>query len=231
MLRRLALLAQKVLHSVQTDGVAGTIRKIRASSSDAPQPVRDFDAARGVDTDGNIPLWKLKVDSANAADGVRYQPMQQDWLEESVRTLGLDVSRFDFVDLGCGKGRAVIIAAEMGFASSTGVEFAQELAETAQTNLDILKLKNSRIVHGDAAAYDFPTGDLMVYMNNPFGESVMRPVIAKLAQAIAARPDRTVTVVYHHAYCPAPIDEVAALRRAGESKTSDLAPIILWTNK
>src|SRR5215469_8659665 len=74
-----------------------------------------FDLESGTDTGGILPLWKLDVDSPNSAFGVRYQPSNEEEVRETVSFLSEDPGNLVFVDLGCGKGRALLVAAKLGF--------------------------------------------------------------------------------------------------------------------
>ena len=139
-----------------------------------------FDSQFGVDTTGIIPMWRMQIDSENAKFGVQYQPTSQDELRAAVAFLGADTARFHFVDLGCGKGRALLIAAQAGFSRVTGVEFAPELARIARSNLAKMAIRNATVIDGDAAQFSFPDGPLVVYAFNPFGPQVMAQVIENL---------------------------------------------------
>jgi len=108
-----------------------------------------------------------------------------------------DPERFTFIDMGSGKARAPVFAAQHCFRRAIGVEFAQELHDVAAENARILRDRGIAIepVLGDAGAVEFPDEPLVVYFNNPFHESVMERVIANLASSYAAKP-RPVVLVY-----------------------------------
>ena len=119
--------------------------------------------------------------SANVRFGERYQAVNADWLQSALAFLNEDWSTFTFVDLGCGKGRALIVAFENGFARVIGVEFAKSLVEIARKNSDIVGAR-AEVTHEDATRFEFPNGDLVVFMSNPFQGEVMRQVMNNLAR-------------------------------------------------
>lgn len=139
----------------------------------------EFDKGLGVDTRGPIGLWHLRVPFDNVRHAARYEGSDPNLLRELLRDLQQDFSTFSFVDLGCGKGRALLVAGEFGFAQLIGVEFAAQLAETAGRNCRRLGLP-AKIVNQDASQFQFPTGNLVVYLYNPFGPTVLSPVLDRL---------------------------------------------------
>lgn len=142
----------------------------------------DFDALHGTDTGGKILLSELRIDSAHLGDGAAYQAIGPARLVNAVRFLGIDPGQFTFIDLGCGKGRALFVAAELGFRQVIGVEFAGELVEIARENLSKLAFSQVSLLHGDAGEYAFPEGDLVVYMYNPFYYRVVQRVVENLSK-------------------------------------------------
>jgi SAM-dependent methyltransferase len=105
-----------------------------------------------------------------------------------------------FVDFGCGKGRAVLLAGEHPFRAVVGVEFSPELVEVARRNLRNCRgfahvCCNMEVVCMDAARYEIPAGPLVLYFYNPFMEEVMQAVIERLRESLARDP-RPVVVIY-----------------------------------
>lgn len=136
-------------------------------------PVRDeFDRAHGTNTSGLVSLWRLHVRSHDKKFGTRYQPCDPAVFRTAVE--GIERSR-TFVDLGCGKGRALIMAQEAGFQRIIGVEFSAALAEIARK-----QCPSAEVLTGDAAQYVFPKDPLCIFMYNPFGPKVLNEVIAHL---------------------------------------------------
>ena len=98
-----------------------------------------------------------------------------------------------------------------------GVEFATELHDLAVANVAALRRarpsrsRRSTSINLDAARFEFPDGDVLAYFNNPFDESVMRPVVTGLEAAI--RRGGRVTAVYQQARVEDdPTDNLAILR-------------------
>jgi predicted RNA methylase len=145
----------------------------------------DYDQAHGVDTGGNHPLWTLVDDPKVVVDGHPYHPVDEADLENALRKLDLPFSKFDFIDVGCGKGRALLVAAPLGFRTLLGVEFVPALAAIARKNLTQLAIRNASIVECDARHYSFAAHPTVIFLNNPFGRDIMQSVVQRLTEVAA----------------------------------------------
>ena len=109
-----------------------------------------------------------------------------------LKNLPNSLSDYTFIDIGCGKGRTLILSRSYSFYRAIGVEFPLELVETAQKNLVTINRNfpgGASVVHQDVALYGFPRGPLVVYLYNPFGPGVMGKVIQNLVNQISSRAD------------------------------------------
>lgn len=180
----------EVLKRIRQYGLKASLdfvaRNIRHSI--AANVSRRFDRSFGVDTAGSIQLQYLTINSPNAEHGteaVSTSPKSFDWMLKVV-TRPLDA--YTFIDLGCGKGRTLILARAYGFHKAIGVEFAQELVEIASKNIVKITKKypgGASVVHRDASQFVFPDGPLVVYLYNPFGPEVFEKVIHSLVQQLS----------------------------------------------
>lgn len=162
-----------------TGGVAGAdagwVQAVHAADA-------DFDRRHGVDTGGIVELHRLPVVGANRRHGVKHVAVPPDEFEAAFAALSGPVAGHTFVDIGCGKGRALLMAARHPFARLVGVEFAPALAEAAHRNTRALAVP-VELHCADAADYRFPDGPLVIYLYNPFGRQVMDAVARHAAQA------------------------------------------------
>lgn len=128
---------------------------------------------------------------------------------------GVEPATTTFVDLGCGKGRVVLVAAQQPFRRVVGIEISSELAAIARDNTERYRpppdlLAPIEIVNGDATAIDLPDGDILVHLYHPFEIPVTEAVMRRLATS-AGSSSRRVTIAYL-AYTEA-IPRVRALLR------------------
>lgn len=110
------------------------------------------------------------------------------------------IEDYTFIDFGCGKGRATLLASELGFREVIGVELNLVLAEIARNNAAVWTAAGKakctiRIVHGDALSLEWPDGPCLAYLYNPFGEQVMRRLAEKMKAHFGPRPNE-LEVVY-----------------------------------
>jgi SAM-dependent methyltransferase len=126
----------------------------------------------------------------------------------------LPISRADAaLDIGCGKGGAMLTMAKYPFARVDGVEISRELVKIAQKNLDRFGLKNASIFRCDAADFKDLDPYSYLYMYNPFEEVVIANVVDNVLRSLSRRR-RKLTLIYK-----APVGH-SLLLRAGFSKTN-----------
>jgi Putative methyltransferase len=159
-----------------------------------------FDWRHKVRTCGVVTLDTLTIEGDNARHGVFYHPSHPKFLFEVLGALGIDYERYAFIDLGSGKGRALLVASEFPFREVLGIEFARELHERACENIRRYrsasqKTGNVRSVYGDAITFEFPLSPLVILLANPFGPGVLIPVLRRLQGSLASHP-RDVIILY-----------------------------------
>jgi len=216
------LIRAVVSKSLRDRGVWGTVRRT-AEYLVKTRAVDEFDVRNGTDTSGIEPLWKFSISSPNAKFGGRYHASEEWELAGAAKVLDEDLSSFTFVDLGCGKGRSLLIAARLGFRRVVGVEFAAELAATARRNIQIAGITNASVIDADAAEFSLPEVDLAVFLFNPFRSAVVRRVASKLEQPRVGE----LYVIYSNPVCAEAFDDCQVLQRAGSAPARWL-PTIIW---
>ena len=127
----------------------------------------------------------------------------------------LDISQSDAaLDLGCGKGGALLTMAQYRFRRVDGVELSSDLAGTARTNIRRLHIRNASVFCCDAADFKDLDAYTYFYMYNPFPEPVVKDVLTNL-EASRLRRGRKLTIIYKNPICE------KALLDAGFRKTAE----------
>lgn len=162
--------------------------------------IDEFDRIHGTETSRIREIGTLQIGSDNARHAVRYEPTDADVFPRLLEGIDADLSSFSFVDFGCGKGRILLLASNYPFREVIGVEFSPELAGVAERNVGIYRnaeqcCKAIRVVTGDAAEFALPDGPLVCYFYNPFGEEVMRRVVANMEESLRRDP-RDMYLIY-----------------------------------
>jgi SAM-dependent methyltransferase len=157
-----------------------------------------FDDRYEVETSGLIPGEELRSghrhDVFNTAYYAmapsRFQRVMEFWLADESHP---SIENYSFVDLGCGKGRAVLMASEFRFREVVGVELHASLANIAEANVAAWKSAKRvicpvRIVCQDATEFIFPPGPCLLYLFHPFGAPVLERLIERIETDFASRP-------------------------------------------
>jgi predicted RNA methylase len=194
----------KLRWSIQHRGVARTLQAAakrigRTLHPPPPRPPHPFDVEHGTDTGGLITGADLAsghpsdhfIEGYAAVPPSRFQNIVARWQTSNPPHALAD---YTFVDLGCGKGRAVLLASELGFREVIGIELNPSLATIAKANADIWTAAGKsrcpiRIEQADAAEFSWPVGPSVVFLYNPFGATIMQRVLNWLAAAFRDRPD------------------------------------------
>jgi predicted RNA methylase len=136
--------------------------------------------------------------------------------------LNEDLHTFTFIDLGCGKGRTLLIASQVGFKHVIGVEFARELADIAKSNIKKTRTANATLLHSDVVDFQFPGENTVIYMYNPFSKDVMRKVLVNLQASTA----KTLYIIYKLPQCADYFDSSGFLERLGQPSSG--SQIMVW---
>lgn len=132
-----------------------------------------------------------------------------------------------FVDLGCGKGQALLVAARLPFGRAIGVEIAPDWCHDARVNVERarprLACADVRVDNADALDWPIPEDLSVVYMYCPFTGDLFRRALHRLMDARDARP-RRMRLVYNYPW------EHNAVIATGRATVTDVRPS-LWPTR
>ena len=166
--------------------------------------------------------WDFRVDTTSATVGWRdrllglfhspYQPTEPALFREMLASLiraspmlsiaKTDFREFTFIDIGSGKGRALLMAADYPFRRILGIELLPELHRAAKENIGKYKSDSQQClaiesILGDACEFAFPPEPTVLYLFNPLPEPGLARMISNLEQSLREHP-RPVFVLYHN---------------------------------
>jgi SAM-dependent methyltransferase len=159
-----------------------------------------------VQTTGDEPAVDASKLVGKIRDALPYIPVRVASARAALHDLPIkDFSRYTFVDMGSGKGRMLFVAAERPFRKVQGVEFAIDLNERARENIRENNYRRQKCIdiesiHGNAADFEFPNGNLVVCLFNPFGPEVLGPMLTNLGQSIEKRPRHVILLYIYPKY-------------------------------
>jgi hypothetical protein len=180
--------------------------------------VRESTPARRRQRYGDVDYdWDFRVDTTSATVGWRdrllgmfhspYQPTEPTLFREMLASLmvaspNINLREFTFIDVGSGKGRALLLAADHPFRRIHGIELLPELHRVAKENIVKYKSNSQQCfaiesLLGDASEFAFPPEPTVLYLFNPLPESGLVRMISNLEQSLQGHP-RPVFVLYHN---------------------------------
>jgi SAM-dependent methyltransferase len=155
---------------------------------------RWYDKALGIQCAGCSPLVTSDISLHKDMHG--FESVFYGLLKKTVRYLKLSKDDI-FVDLGCGKGRAVFFVAQQQVKKVVGVELDPDLFSIACNNLKNLKKRKSPVELLNIDAVDFdPFESTVFFLSNPFGPTSLKMVLANIKRSLLVNP-REIRIVYH----------------------------------
>lgn len=157
-----------------------------------------FDEQHGTDTFAR--KW-VSVRSGVPSDtlGFGYGPVNQDFFREILHAVRVPLAGYTLVDVGAGKGAAVMVASEFNFKRHLAVELNADLIRVGQDNLARYRASTGRAFHPEWVQADFftwqlPDEDCLLFLNNPFPPDMSLDAIRWIEQSLQQRPRRMLLV-------------------------------------
>jgi predicted RNA methylase len=185
--------------------VAATIRQHSPARRHEWQRQLEFDRKHGIDTAIKVAATELRVPdpgSKAALHAVGYQPTSVSALHQILQAIPIEYDGWTFVDIGAGKGRALLVGSHYPFRRIVGVELSPHLVEIARRNLAAYRDPAQRCtelecVCADASRYRLPDeGNVLLYLYNPFGEPIMRTFLETIRDAASSARSREIWIAY-----------------------------------
>ena len=119
----------------KTNSVIMTNLKLRYQLYEEKQ----FDIKYDIETRHHISSLDLKIESKNKEYAFRYEPIGNKDFYASMKYLNIRHEEYVFIDVGAGKGRALLLASNFPFKEFIGIEFSEEIYNIAKTNINKFK--------------------------------------------------------------------------------------------
>jgi SAM-dependent methyltransferase len=152
-----------------------------------------------INTIGADELKSLEEKGIDISHATMYMPVNYYILEHLMREIVKYASNKTFLDIGCGKGRPMIVAAYYGFEEIVGIDFSKEFCEDVTNAAALYKEKNPAvnfsIINNDAFYFEIPENVTAIFLFNPFDDVIMNGVISNILKSQQQNP-RTIRVLY-----------------------------------
>jgi cyclopropane fatty-acyl-phospholipid synthase-like methyltransferase len=146
-----------------------------------------------------IELKNLTIKNGDLEQSSRYEAVSFYMLEHLFSAFRKLSGESSITDLGCGKGRMMMVAPHFGFTNITGVDFAKEVCAQAEEIMRATEVKfpgiRWQVLHENVADHAIRPGDSVFFMFNPFTEVVLNGFLKNLDKSCAEHP-RTVYFLY-----------------------------------
>lgn len=194
------------------------------------EELHPFDAEYGTDSGGRALASEIaaEIGGGGSAEAITAYGATTPALARELLALIPDPAERVFVDIGSGRGRALIVASEFPFRRVIGVEISPKLHEDAVRNAKIVAENFPdrppiEPVVADVLSYPLPAEPLLIYMYNPFHAPVMQGFLARLEKHLASGSDDAF-IVYAHATQAALVDASASFERAFTEEIRSIDP-------
>jgi SAM-dependent methyltransferase len=188
--------------------------------TDRTKVIHPFDLAYAVDTSGLIGGEDLPTPHPNAFWSTAYYAIAPSIFDQLIHELEFrmapDWSAFTFLDLGSGKGRALMLASRLPFRAILGVEISPDLVRISQRNLVNFsapwqKCRTLEAREGDVTSFDLPPTPLVIYLYHPFATPALDAFLDNLERSLQNDPREALLLYFNPA-----LDQVFARHPALE---------------
>lgn len=173
---------------------------LKRGAARAIPAIHPFDRRYGVETSGLIWGERLASSHPNRYWATGYTGITPSAFWQAMDRLDLEWATFTFVDVGSGKGRALMLAQRYPFRRVIGVEFSAELARISKTNIEHFSAEwrictQVEVVEGDAVRFPLPLEPMVLFLFHPFAQPVMVSFVEHLRSSLQEQP-REIYLVY-----------------------------------
>lgn len=186
--------AKILLLSVKKRGLAETFKLMISTVVDY-----FFDIKYGTDTFSWVEIDDLGIDDFKKSRTSRYAPTPVSSLRKVFRELKIPPGKV-LVDLGCGKGRVLLVASEFEFKEVRGIEFSSTLCDIAMNNYFAYKNKRQTktklsVIEMDVLDYKLGDDEDVFYIFDSFDADVLRQVLQNIITSVSRRK-REIWIIY-----------------------------------
>lgn len=177
-------------------------------------PIHPFDQIHGTDTSGLVPASDLVTGHPNDEHVTAYygiapsilRALIDRWLETKPAS---HITDYTFLDLGAGKGRAILLASEFPFRRVIGVELNPAMTAIAEANVTLWRQAHAadptasatapiEVVLDDALNLELPSTPTLIFLFHPFEDPVLKALLRRIETAFKDRPG-TLDILYVNA--------------------------------
>lgn len=158
-----------------------------------------YDYKYRIDTDAHVQLENLDISKEQKEHYYWYEGTKVRPLKKLFKHLKIPKDK-TFVDIGSGKGRVLLIAAEYGFQKIIGIELSPNLYQISKKNVNTFLQKRSitaeiDILNIDALDYNYTDNEAIFFLYNPFDEHILKQIVLNIKSSLN-RNKRDIKIIY-----------------------------------
>jgi SAM-dependent methyltransferase len=169
-------------------------RGVAGSAQSAIGIVEDvlFDRVHGLDTSEKVSVAELDIGDDAKQHAQCYNPTRVRHFRKLMQSLDLPASHV-FVDVGCGKGRILVAAAQLGFRRVVGIEISPRLSDIASHNIEVYQGRSGskselEVICSNISDFAMRNDESVFYLFWPFDRPTTETFLAKVQASLLASP-------------------------------------------
>lgn len=203
----LTSLRQRLLPRGSAQSIRRLAQWLRVRIFPAEQRTHPFDRLHGVDTSGLLYADALATGHPHDFYSEGYYATAPSLFHGALARWQAMLSAssledYTLVDLGCGKGRVLLMAADYPFRAILGVELNARLARVARSNLtkwmsSPRACRTVNVVEGDVLQLPIADGPVVLFLFNAFEAEIVKRLLDRLVEATQTRT-APIDLIYIH---------------------------------
>ena len=167
------------------------------------RPVHPYDRSLGIETSERVNGRLIKTGDKFLDDAsIGYLGSTPSVVRKSLEAIGVEKEMI-FVDLGCGKGRALAVAAEYPFEALVGYELSEYVCGVARRNMSKLpgglRSKRITILQADASRPKLPdAATIVLFLYHSFRRPLVERLLIQLRSELSVNSRRKIWLIYYN---------------------------------
>ncbi len=151
-----------------------------------------FDTRYSIDTRTEVAIENLDISEEDKQHADKYKPTRARYFRKLMKKVDLPRDGA-FVDVGCGKGRVLLLAAELGFDQVVGLEISPALCQIAEKNVNTFREINSKsgsinVICTNILDYKMDGSETVFFLYSPFDHSVTDRFLEMIRESLKQYP-------------------------------------------
>ncbi|WP_218934162.1 class I SAM-dependent methyltransferase [Rosistilla ulvae] len=151
-----------------------------------------FDKRYQLDTRSEVAINDLDISQEDKQHADKYKPTRARYFRKIMEKVVLPRDGV-FADVGCGKGRILLLAAEQGFDQVVGLEISPALCQIAERNVETFKearpkTGSIKVVCTNILDYQMDGSETVFFLYSPFDHPVTKAFLEMIRQSLNDHP-------------------------------------------